>query len=166
MDSDIKAVCFTGHRAIKDVDAVCKRLTELIGELIRDGYRTFLSGGARGFDALAAETVLQMKEKYPGIALNIILPFELPYEHEGGWTDAEIASHKSQLDRADSTVILQSGYKRGCYYLRDRYLVDNATLCIAYQTRNSGGTAYTVKYAKGRNIDIINIACKRRCKNF
>ena len=158
MDSDIKAVCFTGHRAVKDISAVCKRLTELIGELIRDGYRTFLSGGARGFDALAAETVLQMKEKYPGIALNIILPFECPYEHEGGWTDAEIASHKSQLDRADSTVILQSGYKRGCYYLRDRYLVNNATLCIAYQTRNSGGTAYTVKYAKGRNIDIINIA--------
>ena len=158
MDSDIKAVCFTGHRAVKDADAVRKRLTELVEGLIRDGYRTFLSGGARGFDTLAAETVLQMKEKYHDIALNIILPFECPYEYEGGWTDAEIARHKSQLDRANSTVILQSSYKRGCYYLRDRYLVDNATLCIAYQTRNSGGTAYTVKYAKGKSIDIINIA--------
>ena len=40
---------------------------------------------------------------------------------------------------------------------RNRKLVDMSTYCICYLTKATGGTAYTVKYAKKKNLQIINI---------
>ena len=40
---------------------------------------------------------------------------------------------------------------------RNRHLVDNSSLCIAYLTKESGGTAYTVNYARQSGLTIINI---------
>jgi len=39
-------------------------------------------------------------------------------------------------------------------------MVDNSSLCVAYMTRKSGGTAYTVEYAQQSNKKICNIAEK------
>ena len=41
---------------------------------------------------------------------------------------------------------------------RNRHLVDNSSVCVAYLTRSGGGTAYTVEYAKKHGLKIINIA--------
>ena len=41
---------------------------------------------------------------------------------------------------------------------RNRHLVDNSSLCISYLTSDSGGTAYTVNYAKAKGLKIINLA--------
>ena len=41
---------------------------------------------------------------------------------------------------------------------RDRYLVDDSSVCLAYLTRATGGTAYTVNYARRRGLRIVNIA--------
>jgi len=41
---------------------------------------------------------------------------------------------------------------------RNRNLVDNSGVCIAYLTENRGGTFYTVNYAAKLNREIINIA--------
>lgn len=62
------------------------------------------------------------------------------------------------MKQADEKIILNEGYKKGCYYQRDRYLVDNSSLCISYQTRKNGGTAYTVDYANKQGIKVINLA--------
>lgn len=43
-------------------------------------------------------------------------------------------------------------------FRRNRYLVDNSSICIAYLTKNKGGTAYTVDYAKKLGVTVINIA--------
>jgi hypothetical protein len=45
--------------------------------------------------------------------------------------------------------------------VRNRFMVDNSNLCIAYLRKNIGGTAYTVHYSQngeyGRKIDLIKI---------
>ena len=41
---------------------------------------------------------------------------------------------------------------------RNRHLVDNSGVCVCYLTKNSGGTAYTVNYAKKQGINVFNIA--------
>lgn len=43
---------------------------------------------------------------------------------------------------------------------RNRHLVDNSGVCVCYLTRNSGGTAYTVNYAKKQGVNVFNIAEK------
>lgn len=153
-----KAICFTGHRDIQSEDKVKARLFSLIEEYIKNGYETFYAGGARGFDNLAAEVVASLREKYPQVRLVIVLPFPSHYRHEENWNGDEIKKYKSVLKMADDVVTLFKEYKSGSYFKRNRYLVDNADICIAYYRRNGSGTAYTVKYAGTCKKEVINLA--------
>jgi len=63
------------------------------------------------------------------------------------------------LKAADRIKLISPEYHRGCYHARNRYMVDNADRVIAvYDGSSSGGTAYTVDYARkqGKEIIIIN----------
>ena len=55
--------CFSGHRRIANGDLfiVKQKLMEAITSAIEDGYIYFGAGGALGFDTLAAQTVLELK---------------------------------------------------------------------------------------------------------
>lgn len=153
-----KTVCFTGHRLLKEnQDVLFSTVYDTVELLIRDGYLYFCTGGARGFDALAAEVVLALKEQYPHIQLILILPFQNHYEHEKTWTTTEIKRLETHKNKAFKVVYTQEAYGRGCYYKRDRQLVDISSVCIAYQYKNSGGTAYTTKYAIKNGLKVINI---------
>ena len=62
--------CFTGHRILPEpMDVIEKRLLEAVEAAIQEGYLYFGAGGARGFDALASETVLRLKEAHPTIQI-------------------------------------------------------------------------------------------------
>ncbi len=64
-----KTVCFTGHRELPadDLPEISKRLEDTLATLIEQGYRYFGAGGALGFDTLAAQAVLRLRERYPQI---------------------------------------------------------------------------------------------------
>lgn len=57
-------------------------------------------------------------------------------------------------------MYMADDYDRGCMYKRNRFLVDNSTVCVCYLTAVNGGTAYTVGYAKSKNLTVINLAEK------
>lgn len=67
---------FSRHRKIPpgQVDALARRLRLTIIKLIEDGYIYFLTGGALGFDTLAAKTILALQTNYPHIQLILALP--------------------------------------------------------------------------------------------
>ena len=88
----------------------------------------------------------------------VVLPFPNHYRHEKNWNADEVKEYKSVLKRADETITLLKEYKSGSYFKRNRFLVDNASLCIAYHRRNGSGTAYTVNYAEMSKIQVINLA--------
>ena len=67
--------CFTGHR---DVPAAVlpflkDRLKSELLLLIEKGYKNFVAGGAIGFDTIAAESVLALREEYSDIKLHLVL---------------------------------------------------------------------------------------------
>ena len=64
-----KTVCFTGHRELPadDLPEISKHLEDTLATLIEQGYRYFGAGGALGFDTLAAQVVLRLRERYPRI---------------------------------------------------------------------------------------------------
>ena len=160
-----KAVCFTGHRTLSGSrDAIEGQVHTLLKQKIQQGYHCFYAGGARGFDALAAETVLKLKEERPDLTLVLVLPFAEPYSHETGWTPEDIAEHQTIRARADTVVLMRDTYRPGCYYQRNRYLVDHASLVIAYQNNSSGGTAYTTKYAKAQGLPVLNLPAEDKKK--
>ena len=43
-------------------------------------------------------------------------------------------------------------------FKRNRHLIDNSSLCVCYLKEQSGGTVYTVTYAKAHGLNIHNIA--------
>ena len=69
-------LCFTGHRMIRQslLQQVRERLSEEVAIAYSNGYRTFLCGGARGFDTLAAQEVLRFRESCPDVRLVLALP--------------------------------------------------------------------------------------------
>ena len=125
--------------------------------LVKAGDVSFLTRGARGFDALAAEAVLAVKKTFPQVQLWVVLPFWRPYEVEGDWSAEEIAVHQWQNQQADEVLTLRKAYGRGCYHQRDRYLVDHAAKCVYYQRKKTGGTAYTVSYAKQAGLSMYPV---------
>lgn len=56
--------CLTGHRKLAKyrIDGIIKRLNQEIDNLINKGVTDFISGGAIGFDLIAASLVIAKKE--------------------------------------------------------------------------------------------------------
>ena len=52
----------------------------------------------------------------------------------------------------------ESGEPMTVMQKRNRHLVDNSSICICYLTKPTGGTAYTVNYARRCSLQILNIA--------
>lgn len=53
---------------------------------------------------------------------------------------------------SDRVVYTSHEYSRGCMNKQNRYLVDNSSVCVCYQTKENGGNAYSVNYAKLERI--------------
>ena len=152
-----KTVCFTGHRELpaEYLPGISKRLEDTLVTLIEQGYRYFGAGGALGFDTLAAQAVLRLRERYPQIRLILVLPC---LNQTRGWPQADIDTYKEFKRCADKVTYTSEHYFRGCMQKRNRHLVDNSSACICYLTKSAGGTAYTVNYARRMGLRIINIA--------
>ena len=71
-----KTCCFTGHRKIPaNLRAlIAVEIEKRIVELIDQGYIIFETGGALGFDTVAAQVVLRVRNRYPYIRLVLVLP--------------------------------------------------------------------------------------------
>ena len=153
-----KTACFTGHRELREpYEVVYAKTLKIVETLILKGYKYFGAGGARGFDAITADVVLNLKKKYPHIHLILVLPFHKQYEHEKTWTGNEIRLHEKHKKMASKVVYTQEVYSSGCYYKRNRHLVDFSSVCITYQYKSMGSSAYTTKYARKNNLQFINI---------
>ncbi len=152
-----KTVCFTGHREIPMLKkgAIARKLRKTLVELIEQGYLYFGAGGALGFDTIAAQTVLDLKEKYPQIKLILVLPCESQADR---WSEKDKRMYEYIMSQADKVRYTSQHYYRGCMHTRNRHLVDNSSVCICYLTEETGGTAFTVGYAKQNGLKVINIS--------
>ncbi len=153
---EISSVCFTGHRSIPEARAILipRALDTIISGLIAMGAKSFRLGGAVGFDTIAALSVLEAKEKYPHITLDLILPCR---DQANGWDEHNLRAYNYILSCADSISYVCDSYKKGCMHERNRRLVDGSDIVVAYLERKNGGSAFTYNYAKEKGLEIINI---------
>lgn len=146
-------VAFTGHQNYDGQAA--QMLSETIRALCAAGYDTFLTGMARGFDLAAAETVLSLRTEFPALKLVAVIPFAGQDEN---FPVADRVRYHAILQAVDRTVTLAESYARGTYYRRNDYLVDHAGKVVAWYTRHQSGTGYTVRHARQRGVEVINLA--------
>lgn len=150
--------CFSGHRVIpEDVrEPLREALEREIRFLIKCGLYCFCSGGAKGFDLMAAQIVLELKKENPRLELRMILPFR---EQAESWSPKEQEEYYSVLKLADrKEYVCGEKYSPGCYRKRNQRLVDESDFCLFYMTRKKSGTGMTLKYAIQRNRLFENLA--------
>lgn len=142
---------FTGHRTYDG--RADEALRRTLGELYVRGFRRFLCGMAVGFDLAAAEVLLSCG--FADASLIAVVPFA---EQPRRFPTAERERYRRVLAAAADTVIICPEYTAGCYALRNDFLVDHASLVVAYCDGTPGGTAYTVRRARRLGREVINLA--------
>lgn len=152
-----KTVAFSGYRPNKlpdnglsdsvSMENIKHRLCENIIRSIGDGYDTFIVGMDDGFDMLASEEVIKLKDEH-NLNLICVLPFERSKTSE---------QYDNIIQNATEVITLSNENKRSAYYVRNEYMVDNSSRLICYYDGIYGGTEYTIEYAQKQDIEIINI---------
>ena len=156
-----KSVCFTGHRTIaEDKEKLSTRLYVLLERLVTEQKITdFYTGGAVGWDALAALTILKLREKYPKVKLHLVLP--CPFEEQSTkWNEAQKEERKHIASLADTKEFTSEHFGKTAMKIRNARLVELATdYCICYWNPKHyrSATGQTVRMAQKKGIEIINL---------
>ncbi len=151
------SICMlSGHRRLPpDGGALRKRLDARIDALCQRGVTEFLSGGALGFDLLAAEAVLEARRRYPQVSLTMVLPCR---NQPDRYPQGQKLRYAGILTRAQRVDCLSEFYYDGCMLMRNRAMAERADLCLCYLAASRGGTAHAVAIAAARGLPIINLA--------
>ena len=159
-----KSCCFTGYRPSKfpfslekgngGLEKMENLLIETVFTLYDEGCTTFYSGMAMGFDIIAAEAVLLLKERFDDVRLICVAPFK---EQAQGFSEPWRSRYEKIVAAADEFIVLSDKYYRGCYYKRNAYIVDNSDYVLTWFDGRPGGTAKTIEYAQKKGRYIINL---------
>ncbi|AFZ11366.1 hypothetical protein Cri9333_0392 [Crinalium epipsammum PCC 9333] len=159
----MKIVGVTGHRPQKLApanvcysDEVLKQLTRLaLIHLRKLEPCQVITGMALGWDCAIAIAALHLE-----IPVVAAVPFE---GQELQWPEQSQIRYKKILrkisaNNGEIVIVSQGGYSGEKMLLRDEYIVDNSKIILAlWDGGASGGTAHTVKYAKKKKLDIVNV---------
>ena len=148
-----KVCAFSGHRKLNSAERDINLLERVILNLIKTGTTAFLCGMALGFDTVAAESVLMYKKQYD-VKLIACLPCANQSEK---FSEKNRRKYNAILENCDDIIMLAPEYYSGCMHERDRYMVDNCDVLVCYLRKKSGGTFYTVNYAKKSGKKIIEL---------
>lgn len=151
----MNSVCVTGHREIdvNKIDKVKDGLKYWIEYCIEKGYTNFISGFAIGVDLIFAELVIEEKRNNPDITLEAAIP----YANRMNTYDKKF---QELIKKVDKITICNQEYNDECFFIRNRYMVDNSDIVIAaWNVNKRGGTYYTMNYArkKQKELHIIYI---------
>ncbi len=151
-----KVCAFSGHRIIKPEHR--SRISGLIQRAVNYAYargcRSFLSGGALGFDTLAAREVIQFRLTHPDVRLLLYLPC---VNQDEQWSERDRNNYHYILNSADEIFYLFDEYVDGCMKERNRRLAEDSDILISYVSRPNSGTGQTVRMAEKLGKEIYNL---------
>lgn len=149
-------VCaLTGHRDLPENFSV-NELYDTLEDLIRGGCRRFRCGMAQGFDLAALSCLTDLRQKYV-FTIEACIPYA---GHIRSFPQNERERYRLLLSWCEEKTVVCPAYTRGCYLARDRYMVDGADVLVAFCTKQSGGTAYTVRYARGQGVPVVFVGAR------
>ena len=99
-----RTCCLTGHQVIMpwEEKKILTKLRYQVDILLRRGYLYFGVGGARGFDMLAAEYLLDLRTRYKKqIRIISVLPYP---DYRKEWNDRDTVRQGVIMRRSDKVV--------------------------------------------------------------
>lgn len=153
--------CFTGHRPEKLSISETEAKTAVKKEIrlaIADGINVFITGMAPGVDIWAAEIVLELREQ-EDLPLKLIAASPHP-GFENRWSLDWQKRYAAVMAKADLIKEVCTHYSRGCYQIRNEWMVDHSARVIAIWNGSPSGTKNTIMYANRKGVPVINILNK------
>ena len=146
-------ITFCGHSKLYNTDIIKDRLTRELRSLSAQGTHTFYLGGYGDFDLLAANVLHELKPEYPELESILILPYP----------DRQV-----DVSLYDGTIYppLENVPKRFAISHRNRWMVDQADMVIAYVDHDWGGAEKTLAMAQKKKLPIINLAEPETCESI
>lgn len=148
---------FSGHRIMEKKEIALSKslLREEILNRINNGVTRFIAGGAIGFDTMAAEAVIDMRNDYD-IKLILYLPCK---DHFAKWNLGDVERFEAIKEQADEVKYVYEGkYIPGCMQMRNSAMVNDSDFGIVYlRGCTNSGSAQTVKLAKEKGVPFVNI---------
>lgn len=143
----MKSCFFIGHRdAGEAIFPLIEK--EIERHIVEYGVEEFIVGQYGRFDGMAARAVKRIKEKVPGIKLILLQAYlknkPLPEDFDGSVYPEGLELMPRQY------AILRA----------NRAMVDRCEYMIAYVHRSFGGAWSCLKYARKRNVRIVNLYTK------
>ena len=146
--------CFFGHKDIPS--GLTERLFPVLTRLIAEGVDSFLVGNQGGFDSTVLHTLRLLKEKHPHISYNVVLAY-MPRNKEE-WSAYEPMETLYPEG-------LESVHPRYAISWRNKWMIQESDVVVAYITHSWGGAAQFVEMAERKKKRIINIASMMNHKN-
>lgn len=135
-------VTFCGHKQVENEDQVRQWLENAVDGLIQEGADVFYLGGYGGFDRMALSAVNKTKEAHPSVRAILVLPY---------------LDRSMDLDAYDGSIYppLEKVPRRYAISRRNRWMVDQADVVVAYVIHEWGGAATTLRYAEAKKKTIM-----------
>lgn len=128
-------VALTGHRPERLHNHETEIREWIKDRLLEKVYNEAYSGMAQGADQIFAEVAEE---------LNIPLHCCYPYKR-----DKFHPAEENIMKKADSVRFISDDYSKKCYWVRDKFLVDNCDVLLAvWDGKKTGGTWLTIEYAQ------------------
>ena len=140
-----KTAMFIGHRDVTSLND--DEIIEGVEKLIASGIDHFLNGGMGTFDWKCARIVYNLKQKYPHIRNDIVIPYLSFRILEPKYFDA---------------IVYPEGFE--AYHFkraipeRNKYMIDHACCALCYVRHDWGGAAKTYSIAKKDGLKLMNLA--------
>lgn len=158
MTNKTKIIGVTGHRKLFHKVSHIKYTLRKSLIYLKDnkGYSKVITGMALGFDTLVAETCVDI-----GIPFIAYLPFENQHEK---WGVAQRSRFDLLLKKAEDVHVISRGPWENWKYLeRDRVIVENCDLLLAYfneekyRDKTGSGTGFTIAKAESEGVPWRNV---------
>lgn len=135
-------ITFCGHSSVPDANEVRRWLCLVLEQFIYEKNIVFYLGGYGEFDRLAAEAVRQKQKANPVAKAVLVIPY---------------LNKKYDASGYDYTLFppLESVPPRYAISKRNTWMVEQASVVIAYVTHGWGGAAKSLSYARSKGKRVI-----------
>ena len=141
-------VTFFGHADTPD--EVKPLLEATIREMIEQGGATMFYVGDKGkFDNMARKTLRKLTQEYPHVRYGVVMAYMPGKKPEFDYEDRSDTIFPEGLERAHPRYAIAS---------RNRWMVENSDVVVAYVSRQFGGAARFKEMAEKKGKLIVNLA--------
>ena len=148
---DIYRIAFIGHREIYGHYDLNNKLEQIARDMIHEkDYVEFLVGRNGDFDILVASAIKKAQKALDRNNSSLILlqPYKMKNDEY----------YEKFYDEIWYPVDSKT-YPKAAITQRNRFMIDNADLLVAYvEERRKGGALTTLKYAHKQGVEILNLA--------